>query len=173
MTTLTDTLPTASPTSDTAISLFEQVVSDVARRGVGSDPMERMAAVGAAIRDSRWRSYRAGRTRMCGLTGVYWAWAAPDSSWQFAGTPASPIAWRRDGGLFVDVAVWDVPLNDPTVRERVLVARRRASAEFSINLLGVRVLALNGLTRSRFVSPSGLSVALVDSEFWFGGEHRG
>jgi hypothetical protein len=155
----------------TATDLFERAIADVAQRGVRHDTTERLAAVGAAIKGSRWRSYRAGRARLCGLTGIYWCWLAPNTDWNFLHLTGG-LWWQRDGETFVDIAVWDTGLDDPTVRRRVQQAIESGQKEHGNGFVGVRLLAMTGVMRSRFITPNGHSVALCDTEYWFGDEHR-
>lgn len=172
MTTLEATLHSSG--TSTVTVLLEQIITEIASTGAGRDPESRLACVGRVVRSSSWRSYRAGRVRLSGLTGVYWVWLAPNTARSaFVGDETTPLAWQNGERVFADVLVCDGSLDDVEIRERTRAALAHGIARHGDRFCGVRVLALAGVMRARFVSVDGASTALSSSEWWLGGEHDG
>lgn len=131
-----------------------------------------MAATARVVRDTRWRSYRAGRAKIATQAAVYMNWLAPPADYTMT---AVEVAGRRlfvfDGpaGCFADLLIPDlggISSADCAVVGETFAALAETVAAFG----GVRLLTVSEPTASMAaVSPTRL-VALTSSPFRFEAE---
>lgn len=152
-------------------TLSELLVAAVTHHaGLGRIPTvdERIAALASVLADSRWRSYRAGRVRVAGLTGVYWHWLAPPLDMYRPAVGELPLEWTDGTTVFADVFVVDETFTCAETVERVTVTSETGRRIHGDRFAGVRVLHLAAPHRSRLNTGSG-DRPLIDTPLWFGG----
>lgn len=156
---------TAKPRSTDLLGrLLDETVLSLLDNG-RSPTTEALAVAGRVVKDTPWRGYRSGRTRLATMAASYLRWLAPPESWSFTGS--IDVAARR-------VMTWTAP-DGIRLADLLDVGENAGFGPFEElfdggdvdRLAGVRVLRVGAPTTSLLYTGPNRHESLVESAYWF------